>query len=368
MNAITTHTGIQVPAHLANRIGAAAVALPTSITAGVMAGLGGESVPRISLKGARFRIVENGDETLIPTLHLDVVVVGANPGLSKTWYAQGWSPDQDANAPDCSSDNGIVPNNDSPSKQAVSCAACPQNVWGSKSTDTGQELKACSDHKRIAVCGPDDPSAGIYLLSVTPAALKGLGQYIRQLSQHGIPVECVITRLTFDPAASFPKLVFAMGGFLSAEQQAAVDAAMQDPEGIRNVTRAPDPNAAPVQAPVLAAPAAPAPVPQQQFIPPVQQAAPTGFPMAAPEQAPQPQFIPPVQQAAAPAAAPKSRAKKSGFGGAAAPAAAPTVAAAPPVQQAAVMTQAADPPAVASTSPNLAAEIAALLNPGGAAA
>jgi hypothetical protein len=357
MNDIVTHTGLKVPAHLVGRIGPAAVSDPTSLSAAVMAGVGGESTSRISLKGARFRIIEHGEEILVPTLHLDVVVVGANPAISKTWYAQGWSPDQEAAAPDCSSDNGIVPNPDSPMKQAASCAGCPQNVWGSKQTDTGQQLKACSDHKRLAVVGPEDPSAGIYLLNVTPAALKGLGQYIRQLNQHGIPVQCVITRMTFDPSASFPKLQFQIGGYLSAEQQAAVDAVMQDPEAIRAVTRAPDPAApAPVVPPTLAPP--PAPVVPPTLAPPP---APV-VPPAAPAPAPAP----------APAASPAKAKRRSGFGAssaAPAPAPAPAPAAvssnipAPPPAPAA---ETAEPVVVSSNSSSLAAEIAALLNPGGA--
>jgi hypothetical protein len=61
------------------------------------------------------------------------------------------------------------------------------------------------------------------LLSVTPAALKGLNQYQKELSVRGIPPEIVKTRVSFDVDASFPKLKFGFGGFLEADTQEVVD-------------------------------------------------------------------------------------------------------------------------------------------------
>jgi hypothetical protein len=210
---------VKVPAHLMARMGQPS-ALAQSMTGGLG---GGESFPRISIKGARFRIKEGEIETLIDSTKLDIVIVGANPKLSKTYYAKEWTKDAEPAAPDCFSLNGTNPDASVENPQNDLCATCPHNAWGSKTAANGQQLKACSDQKRLAVVAADDPSGPVYLLSVTPAALKGLNAYQKELSMRGIPPEVVKTRVSFDTDASFPKLVFGFAGFLDEETQAVVD-------------------------------------------------------------------------------------------------------------------------------------------------
>lgn len=212
-------SNITVPAHLANRVGTPS-ALGASLTGGISEG---ESFPRISIKGSRFRIVEGDTETVLDTTTLEIVIVGANPKLSKTWYAKAWTPESEPSAPDCFSLDGIKPDASAEDPQNDLCASCPHNAWGSKTAPNGQQLKACSDQKRLAVVAADDPEGAVYLLSVTPAALKGLNQYHKELSVRGIPPEIVKTKVTFDTNASFPKLQFGFGGFLDEDEQAAVD-------------------------------------------------------------------------------------------------------------------------------------------------
>lgn len=223
---------IQVPAHLAGRVGTPS-ALAQSLTGGLSSG--GESFPRISIKGARFRIIEGDTETVLDSTTLDVVVVGANPRLSKTWYAKSWTPDSEPQAPDCFSLDGIGPDASATSPQNDLCASCPHNAWGSKVTPTGQQIKACSDTKRLAVVAADDPTGPVYLLLVTPAALKGLNQYQKELSVRGIPPEIVKTKVTFDTDASFPKLKFGFGGFLDADTQQVVDGLFGS-AGVKEIT------------------------------------------------------------------------------------------------------------------------------------
>jgi hypothetical protein len=211
---------VQVPAHLAARVGVPS-ALALSLTGGISSTTGG--FPRISIKGSRFRIIEGDTETVLDQTFLDIVVVGANPRLSKQWYAKAWTPDSEPSAPDCFSLDGIGPDTESTSPQNDLCASCPQNAWGSKITPQGQQIKACADQKRLAVVAADDPSGPVYLLLVTPAALKGLNQYQKELSMRGIPPEIVKTKVSFDTDASFPKLKFSFAGFLDEDTQTAVD-------------------------------------------------------------------------------------------------------------------------------------------------
>lgn len=215
----------KVPAHIANRIGKPS-ALAEKLAGGITSG---ESWPRISIKGGRFRIKEGDTETVLNTTTIDVVIVGSNPRLSKTFYAKAWDPNAEPTAPDCFSLDGVRPDNSLAEPQNDICATCPHNAWGSKKGPQGQDLKACSDSKRIAVVSADDPSGAIYLMLITPAALKDLSQYQKDLTHRGFAPELVRTRVGFDTKASFPKITFSFGGWLTEEEIAAVDTVLEDP-------------------------------------------------------------------------------------------------------------------------------------------
>jgi hypothetical protein len=295
---------IKVPAHLAARVGK-----PSALAQAMAGGItGGSDFPRISIKGARFRIVEDGTETVINQTSLDVVVVGANPRLSKTWYAKEWNKDAEPSAPDCYSLDGVGPNPESTSPQSDLCASCKWNAWGSKVAPNGQQLKACSDKKRLAVVAADDATGPVYLLEVTPAALKGLNAYQKELSVRGIAPEIVRTRISFDTDASFPKLIFCFGGFLDEAAMEAIDSlsgsdqvAEITGEKAQAVPVQPAPVEAPRRAPLktVAAPA-PAPVEEEEAPAPAPAAPKRGFGAAK---------AAPAAPAPAPAAAPKPAAK-----------------------------------------------------------
>lgn len=254
-------TNIQVPSHLASKVGQPS-ALSQSISSGIAQG---QAFPRISIKGSRFRIVEDGTETVLDTTSLDVVIVGANPKLSKTFYAKAWDKDAEPTAPDCYSLDGIKPHPESESPQNDLCAQCPHNAWGSKIGPQGQQLKACTDQKRLAIVAADDPDGPVYLLQVTPAALKGLNIYHKELSMRGIPAEIVKTKIGFDTDASFPKLKFSFGGFLDEDTYATVEP-LFGADNVLEITgeRQPEMAPAPTQPRKAAVKAKPAPEPEPE--------------------------------------------------------------------------------------------------------
>jgi hypothetical protein len=260
---------------------------------------------------------------------LHLVIVGANPRLSKIWYAEAWTPDADkAQAPDCFSLDGIGPDSEASMPQNDMCASCPQNAWGSKITPQGQQIKACADQKRLAVVAADDPTGPVYLLQVTPAALKGLNQYQKELAVRGIPPEIVKTAVSFDTDASFPKLKFTFGGFLDADTQEVVDG-LFGTDAVKEVT------GEVLRQPIKIAPLTP--------------------------QAPA-RVKPAVQAAPEPEPEPEPAAPKRGFGAGkpAAPAAAPAPAAAAP-KRGLGATKPAATVSTATQASSLADEIAALV-------
>lgn len=295
-------SNVQIPAHLANRVGA-----PSALAASIGGGIsGGESIPRISIKGARFRIIDGDTETVLDSTTLDTVIVGANPRLSKTFYAKQWTPDAEPQAPDCFSMDGVRPDASAIDPQNDLCASCPQNAWGSKVTPLGQQIKACSDTKRLAVVAADDPEGAVYLLVVTPAALKNLNQYQKELAIRGIPPEIVRTRISFDTDASFPKLKFGFGGFLDEATQAAVDRLFGS-DAVKAVTGEASP-AAPAEPAAPAKPVLVKPKPASQPAEGVAEAPMRGFRATKPKAEAPKAEVPKAEapKAEAPKAAPKT--------------------------------------------------------------
>jgi hypothetical protein len=279
--------GFQLPAHLQTAEAAAAIAAYNAAAAGGIK-IGG--FPRISIKGGKFHIVKGGETTTImspaapgqpqlPMMILESVIVSANPQLSKTYYEGDYQPGDDKE-PTCSADNGIVPDAHIVNKQSPTCATCPQNQWGSKiSKVTGKDVKACSDTKRLALIPAGDLKFEALALAVPPASLGDWGKYVKALSERNIPVNAIVTNITFDATASYPKLLFSFNRVLTAAEYETVAARAQG-DDVKNIV-------SPVRQLALPAPAPAAPPPAQVPPPPppvvpAQPAVGFGAPPAAP--------------------------------------------------------------------------------------
>ena len=181
------------------------------------AGIGGESIDHISIKGGRFHIIRNGQQPqTLELFALRVIIVHANPGVTKAYYDTPWNPDQDAEAPACSSDDGITPRSDSPRPQCGTCAVCPQNQFGSKvNAQTGKESKACTDKKCIAIVTPGNEAGEMLRLQIPTMAMKDFGAFLRGLPN--VPYYAVVTEITFDTTVSYPKIKFRPVDYISEQ-------------------------------------------------------------------------------------------------------------------------------------------------------
>src|SRR6185437_3638049 len=126
--------------------------------------------------------------------------------------------------------------------QAETCAACPHNVWGSKVTPTGSQVKACSDSKKLAVVLAEDTPIivnnaaggakafdGIYLLRVPAASMRTWRDYAKEIRGRGIPIIGVVTEVSFEPSAAHPALLFKAAAFGTVEQFNAARSSLDDP-------------------------------------------------------------------------------------------------------------------------------------------
>ena len=211
------------------------------------AGTGGEGINRISLKQSRFRLIVGGEQvSIIPEAHMDVVIVQANPGVSRAYYGgRKYDPNADDQSPDCYSSGGVVPDEDvdPAKKQCDTCANCPLSQWGSRINDNGAKVKACGEFKRMSIVPKTNVEAPMFQVSVPAASLKVFGNFVRMLNQASpaIPYNGIVTRISFDEMSDYPKLVFAPQGWLTDEQYAIISDRYGSEEALRTATIRPTP-------------------------------------------------------------------------------------------------------------------------------
>lgn len=265
---------------------------------------------RLSYGGNEEPIINKTTGDTVPSL--EVVLVKGSPVLAKSYYKSKYVEGSNE-APDCWSMDGKRPDSQVVHPVSNGCAACPMNAFGSRVSDTQSKGKACQDVRRVAVVPANDmrneAMGGPMLLRVPPASLADLAKFSKDMKANGYPYNAIVTRLGFDPEASYPKLTFRAVRPLSAEQQAELVQLLQEPEFSEKVDRILDKmeDAEPVAAPVAAAAPAPAPVQAPAPAPAPVQASMFEEPVApAPQAAPKPRGRPKATPALAaqPAASP----------------------------------------------------------------
>ena len=245
MSNITT-----VPAHIAARIAARQQAGTKSTVASAIVGSdNGGGIPRISIRAGRYRLSEDGVETTVGVT-LDTIIVGANPRVSKVFYAKAFDASAENVRPDCWSNDGLKADASVEAPVHTGCADCPNNVLGSKVLPSGAKSKMCADQRHLAVVAAADPSK-VYSLTVPVSGMKALREYFKDLGNYGIGPEEVITELGFDDQASFPKITFKQKGYVPEKAISRVDNLLAS-DSVKVATRQLAPQAA---GPAIAAPA-----------------------------------------------------------------------------------------------------------------
>jgi len=239
-----------VPAHIAARIAARQQAGTKSSVASAIVSDNGPSIPRISIRAGRYRLNEEGVETTVGVT-LDTIIVGANPRVSKVFYAKAFDASADNVRPDCWSNDGLKPDASIDAPVHNACADCPNNVLGSKILPSGAKSKMCADQRHLAVVAAADPTK-VYSLTVPVSGMKALREYFKDLGNYNIGPEEVVTELGFDDAASFPKITFKQKGYVPEKAIGRIDNLLTS-DSVKVATRLMAPKDA---GPALAAPAA----------------------------------------------------------------------------------------------------------------
>lgn len=229
------------------------------LSAGIQQGFG-----LIGYKGKAWSIRYRGDtKTLMredgdgPRNSIEVVILKSATVVSKIFYAGGYV-EGSTDAPTCFSTNGVAPDPGATQKQCASCAACPQNKWGSRKTAAGKDGKACSDSKRLAVAPladiPNEAFGGPLLLRVPAASLGDLAAFGEKMASWGYPAHSIGVRVSFDPAESYPKFVFKEIRQLS-DDEADVVLAVRDGAAVTRILAEGSEHVAPAEPVVQAGPA-----------------------------------------------------------------------------------------------------------------
>lgn len=189
--------------------------------------IGGEKRPLI-------RTNADGDEEPISTMR--VVIVDFNQRRGRTYYEGSYNPDTPG-TPTCWSKDGIEPDNGVPDDvmkdvTAFKCADCPLAIKGSRITDNGKEVAACSEHRMMAVVPANKLDSQPLRLKIAVTSdfdknspeleaknFFAFKQYRAFLRNHGVTNTAqVITKMKFDPTVAYPKIVFGPDRLISEEE------------------------------------------------------------------------------------------------------------------------------------------------------
>jgi hypothetical protein len=227
----------------------------------------------LSYRNGRWHTKYRGEEKLLtndqgdPRLSIEVVIIKAASAVAKTFYKDGYK-EGSAEAPDCASTNGVTPDIGVKAKQCNTCAACPNNAWGSRVTSSGKAGKACSDNKRAVVVPLGDLEnellGGPMMLRIPAASLNEAASYETRMKALGFPVHMIGTRVSFDTSVNYPKMLFREIRALAKWEIDRIKEYRNDPRVIRILSEG-DGVATPIAGPNFEQPA-PAPKPKPAHV------------------------------------------------------------------------------------------------------
>jgi hypothetical protein len=203
------------------------------------------TVPSLSPQGKQWTISLNGDKTtlmkkdpdgeLVPVSVMKVIVLDYAKRRGRAYYEGAYDPANES-APVCWSEDGVAPPLTVEKRQSDKCETCPMAAKGSKISDNGKAVTACSQHRMLALIpankldfpplrlkipitsdfdkqSPDAEAAGWYAFSNYMDFLKSRGV------QH---TAAIVTKMKFDTNAAYPKIFFAADRWLTPEELAEV--------------------------------------------------------------------------------------------------------------------------------------------------
>lgn len=192
----------------------------------------------ISINGEKTKLTkldEDGDEIPMPVMR--VWIVGYNKDRGRAYYEGAYDPAA-SSAPLCWSDDGKKPDASVSEPQCDNCATCPMAAKGSKITEQGKSVTACSQHRMVAVVPahkPDFPPLRLKLAITSdwdkqsPELAKqqwfAFSNYIDFIKANGVSHTArIVTKMRFDSSVAYPKVIFHTDRWTTPEEAPIVKA------------------------------------------------------------------------------------------------------------------------------------------------
>jgi hypothetical protein len=177
-----------------------------------LAGGGGGTSRRISIKGGRFREMVNGEQVRVNSSGSLNIVLLSSSKIGRTYFEGAYDP-ENPSAPSCWSPDSEKPDAAVPAenRKAAACRDCPMNIKGSGQGDS----RACRFNVRLAVAieGSYDK---VYQIQLPATSLfgdakdgkMGMQAYAKFMTANETPMIAVVTQMYFDENSETPKLYF----------------------------------------------------------------------------------------------------------------------------------------------------------------
>lgn len=202
------------------------------------------SVPSLSYEGKVWTISANGEKTKlvkrdedgdeVPMQVMRVAVLDYAKRRGRAYYPGTYDPAK-ASAPECWSEDGVKPHPSIAEPKCGTCDGCPMAVKGSKVTDSGKAVTACSQHRMVVVAPLGKLDMPLRMkLAITSDWDKNnpemetqgwfaFNNYTDFLRTKGINHTAqLVTKMRFDPNAPYPKVMFSPDRWLNESEAAKV--------------------------------------------------------------------------------------------------------------------------------------------------
>lgn len=185
------------------------LASPNGLNQDTLAVAGRANSRKISTEGRKFTLLVNGNEVASSPVNgeMDIIFVKMAHTPCRTLYDSTYTPGKKAKII-CWASDARTPDADVKDKKAPACNQCPHSIKGAP--------QQCKLTWRTAVVTPNKPKELIQLI-LSPKSCFGdevnggrpFQTYIRYLAASGINNNAAVTKMYFDPAATYQKLLFA---------------------------------------------------------------------------------------------------------------------------------------------------------------
>ncbi len=173
--------------------------------------------------------------------YFDMIILRGGETPSHTWYKQGYKPGSEL-GPDCSSTDGIGPDDASPDPQSTLCQICEKHEW--KVQPSGRKGRECTDNLRLAVFpvsqGYIEKAIGhrineALLFRIPAASMKALVEYMKNVRErHGTVASYgYVTRVKMRQDVPHAEYTYQVSAWLTDEQVDQMEQIKEEPVSYR---------------------------------------------------------------------------------------------------------------------------------------